>query len=399
MTVQTNTAMQQPPLKMAERVVAPSRMSRLAYIDWMRGLACVLMFQTHCYDSWLSPAARKSSSLIIWSQLGGTLPAPLFVFLAGVSFALVTERLREKRVARNAIAKQTILRGAEIFGMGLLFRVQEFALGYPWSPWTDLLRVDVLNILGLSMMLMGVLCWVTGDGGVAVARIRTLIAGLFAAAIVAMITPPLWTTHRPKFLPWPLESYINGVHIFDKPQPWLFPLFPWSAFAFAGLAVGFYLFSDFAKRKEALAFALLGGTGMLACWVSTIFDSSRVRFYAVYDYWHSNPDFFLMRCGILLIILFLVYAWCRWGLAQKGFSPIIQLGNTSLLVYWVHIEFVYGRFSILPKGQCSALKATAGLLTIFLAMVVLSVARTTWKKRKPKASQKGLAVTAATAES
>src|SRR5438034_6639847 len=113
------------------------------------------MFQTHCYDSWLSPAARKSSSLIIWSQLGGTLPAPLFIFLAGVSFALVTERLREKGVERHAIAKQTILRGAEIFGMGLLFRAQEFALGYPWSPWSDLLRVDVLNILGLSMMLMG----------------------------------------------------------------------------------------------------------------------------------------------------------------------------------------------------------------------------------------------------
>src|SRR5215469_11076573 len=76
------------------RGLAPSKTTRLAYIDWMRGLACVLMFQTHCYDSWLSPAARKSSSLIIWSQLGGTLPAPLFVFLAGVSFALVTERLR-----------------------------------------------------------------------------------------------------------------------------------------------------------------------------------------------------------------------------------------------------------------------------------------------------------------
>src|SRR5438874_7019432 len=89
-----------------------SSSSRLAYIDWMRGLACVLMFQTHCYDSWLSPAARKSSSLINWSQLGGTLPAPLFIFLAGVSFALLTERLREKSVACNAIARQTILRGA-----------------------------------------------------------------------------------------------------------------------------------------------------------------------------------------------------------------------------------------------------------------------------------------------
>jgi len=391
--------MQQPQTQTVARVLAPSKMTRLAYIDWMRGLACVLMFQTHCYDSWLSAAARKSSSLIVWSQLGGTLPAPLFIFLSGVSFALVTERLREKGVAPNAIAKQTIRRGAEIFGMGLLFRGQEFALGYPWSPWTDLLRVDVLNILGLSMMLMGVLCWVTGRGSVAVTRIRTFVAGLCLAAVVAMATPPLWTTHRPRFLPWPLESYINGVHIFDKPQPWLFPLFPWSAFAFVGLAVGFYLFSDFAKRKEGLAFALLGGTGVLAGFLSTVFDSSRVRLYAVYDYWHSNPDFFLMRCGILLVILFLVYAWCRWGFAQKGFSPIIQLGNTSLLVYWVHIEFVYGRFSILPKGQCSALKATAGLLTIILAMVLLSIGRTTWKKRKLKASRRGLAVTAATAES
>src|SRR3981189_3547706 len=141
---------------------------RLAYIDWMRGLACVLMFQTHCYDSWMSTEAKKSSSLIAWWRLGGALAAPLFIFLGGVSFALVTEKLRDKGIAPNTIAKQTILRGAEIFGMGLLFRVQEFAVGYPWSPWTDLLRVDVLNILGLSMMLMGVLCGITARSDVTV---------------------------------------------------------------------------------------------------------------------------------------------------------------------------------------------------------------------------------------
>src|SRR5260370_16604350 len=355
---------------MADQIQAPTR--RLAYIDWMRGLACVLMFQTHCYDSWMSPEAKRLSSLIAWARLGGTLPAALFILLAGVWFGLVTEKLREKRIERKTIAKQTILRGAEIFGMGLLFRVQEFALGYPWSAWTDLLRVDVLNILGLSMMLMGVLCWGTGGGIFAAARIRTVVAGLFAAVIVAMGTPPLWTTHRLKFLPWPIESYINGVHIFKEPQPWLFPLFPWSAFAFAGLAVGFFLFSDFAKRREGLAFALLGGTGIAACYLSVLFDSLRVRLYAVYDYWHSNPDFLLMRYGILLMILFLVYVWCRWGLAQKGFSPIIQLGNTSLPVYWVHIEFVYGRFSILPKGHSSALTSTAALITIFFPFLCLS---------------------------
>src|SRR2546427_10404640 len=215
-----------------EAVSVSSSSSRLAYIDWMRGLACVLMFQTHCYGSWLSPEARKSA-LMAWSRLGGTLPAPLFIFLAGISVALVIEKGREKGIDRGAIAKQTILRGAEVYGLGLLFRVQEYALGYPWSPATDLLRVDVLNILGLSMMLLGGLCWLTGKGDVTAARIRTLIAGLIAAAAVAMATPPLWTTHRPRFLPWPLESYINGVHIFKEPQPWLFPLFPWRAFACA----------------------------------------------------------------------------------------------------------------------------------------------------------------------
>jgi uncharacterized membrane protein len=354
-------------------------MKRLAYIDWMRGLACVLMFQTHCYDSWLSPEARKSP-VLIWSQLGGTFPAPLFIFLAGISFALITERLRERGTDRRAIAKQTIRRGAEIFAFGILFRIQEYALAFGYAPWTDLFRVDVLNILGLSIVLMGVLCFFTRGDSVSSARNRTVVAALTAATFIAMITPPLWTTFRPKFLPWPIESYINGVHIFGQPQPWLFPIFPWSAFAFAGLAVGFLLYTNFAQRHESLSFVFLGLAGVAASALSQLFDKSPIHLYAVYDYWHSNPNFFLMRCGLLLVILFLSYAWCRWGFAQRGFSPIIQLGKTSLLVYWVHIEFVYGGLSILPRHQCTVVKATLGLITIFLAMLALSLIRTNWKK-------------------
>ena len=357
----------------------PTQSSRLSYIDWMRGLACLLMFQTHCYDSWLRPDLRDSA-LYHWSQLGGTLPAPLFIFLAGISMALVTERLREKGIARNTILKQTALRSAEIFALGILFRLQEYALGYKWVPWTDLFRVDVLNILGLSMILMAFLCWLTSAEQIAAARARSIAGALFVATLIAMLTPPLWTTHRPRFLPWPLESYINGVHVFPEPQHWLFPLFPWSAFAFAGLAVGFLVYTSFARRNEALFFFLLGLAGVGACYLSRFFDESRIHLYAVYDYWHSNPNFLLMRCGILLIIMFLVYAWCRWGLAQMGFSPVIQLGTTSLLVYWVHIEFVYGLLSILPKRACSIPKATLGLFVIFLAMLALSILRTRYKK-------------------
>ena len=134
---------------------------RLAHIDWMRGLACVLMFQTHCYDAWLRPELEETR-FARWSEILGTLPAPLFLFLAGVSVSLTTQKLREKGMTRANVAKQTMLRGGEIFGLGLLFRIQEYALGHQWVPWTDLLRVDILNILGLSMMLLGIL--VLGDG-------------------------------------------------------------------------------------------------------------------------------------------------------------------------------------------------------------------------------------------
>ena len=352
----------------------------------MRGLACLLMFQTHCYDSWLRPELRETQ-FYKWSQLGGTLPAPLFTFLAGISFAQVTEKLREKGISRNLIARQTILRGAEIFGMGILFRIQEYILGYKWAPWTDLLRVDILNILGLSMMLMGVLCWLTSAPAVSTARWRSLVGAFITATAIAMLTPPLWTTWRPKFLPWPIESYINGVHIFHEPQHWLFPIFPWSAFAFAGLAIGFLIFGAFARRKEAAFFGLLGVGGIAAILLSMVLDASPIRLYAVYDYWHSNPNFLFLRCGVLLIILSLVYAWCRWGFAQRGFSPVMQLGQTSLLGAWAHSAFVDGRLSILPKRVCSILHASRGLLTIFLAMLALSVLRTRLKKRSVKASR------------
>jgi uncharacterized membrane protein len=393
---------------------------RLEYLDWMRGLACVLMFQAHCYDAWLAPAA-KQSKLYEWSQIAATLPAPLFLFLSGISVVLVTRKLRERGADRNAIAKATVLRGAEIFGLGLVLRVQEFVLGIPKSPWTDLFRVDILNILGLSIIAMGVACWLTaarssgpqhstGVPGMAVdvkrgiaqtSMWRTATASLGIAALIALATPPLWTTRRPTWLPWWLESYIDGIHTFGEPQTWLFPLFPWAAFAFAGLAVGCVLFWTLANHREEPVFASVVGLGVAACALAWLLDASPIHLYGAssYDYWHTSPNFFLARSGVLLITMGFAYAWCHWAPRWRNFSPMSQLGRTSLLVYWAHIEFVYGRLSVLPKGRCSIPTATIGFVIISIAMLALSVWWTRRKQRASKALRPGRLPAAATAES
>jgi uncharacterized membrane protein len=405
-------------------VSATPPVSRLAWIDWMRGLACVLMFQTHCYDAWLGGDARNTSFLK-GSQLLGTLPAPLFLFLAGVSFALVINKFMRKNLTAWEITRKMALHGAQILAFGLLFRLQEFVIAWGWAPWSDLLRVDILNIIGVSMMLMALTCGITlaicGKTFASDNRRRCMstlaIAAVAVASVIAMLTPPLYTAWRPTWLPWWLESYIDGCHNLGTPQPWLFPLFPWAAFAFAGLAAGFVILSDlvfgnqvfsdqqfskqqfskqqfskqqFSKQQfskqagehSAKTLGLLAAVGASAILVAYLLDHSSCHLYSTYDYWHTSPNFLMMRVGLLLVIAFMSYSWCQWGLATRGFSPLIQLGQTSLLVYWVHIEFVYGRFSLLPKRAESIAAASRGLLEITIFMLILSLLRTRidWKK-------------------
>jgi uncharacterized membrane protein len=362
------------------------------------------MFQTHCYDAWLGGSARNSTFLM-YSQLGGTFPAPLFLFLAGISFAIITDKLRQKGLSANAIAKKTIRRGAEVFALGLLFRLQEFVIALGWAPWSDLFRVDILNTIGASMMFMGVMCWVVNflgerRGGVArdsSSRLAMIAAALFASAAISLTTPLLWSTWQPHFLPWELETYINGVHNLGQPQAGLFPLFPWAGFAFAGLAFGFALSSDFAQKLGWRLFAIGGLTGVVFYYVAKFCDARSWQIYPVFDFWHTSPEFVLMRVGFLLLLVLAAYAWCRWGLGQKGFSPLIQLGNTSLLVYWVHIELVYGKFAILPHRSQGSVGATIGLIVIFLMMLALSVLRTAWKSHAGQVFSKFAKRTAGTA--
>jgi hypothetical protein len=59
-----------------------------------------------------------------------------------------------------------------------------------------------------------------------------------------------------------------------------------------------------------------------------------------------------------------------------------QFGTTSLLVYWVHVELVYGRWLWFWKENLTAAQAALVALSVILLMLGLSVLKTRWLARR-----------------
>jgi 4-hydroxybenzoate polyprenyltransferase len=58
---------------------------------------------------------------------------------------------------------------------------------------------------------------------------------------------------------------------------------------------------------------------------------------------------------------------------------VAQFGTTSLLVYWVHIELIYGKWFWYWKENLTIPQATVSAVFLVLFMLGLSVVKTNWK--------------------
>src|SRR5262245_31635841 len=100
-------------------------MSRKPHIDWVRGIAVLLMILWHAIDSWTVLDHRDTAAFVTVAFLGGW-AAPLFVFLAGVSVPLAGGARMRRGLSRRAAAWTIQKRGWEIFLLAHVFRFQSF---------------------------------------------------------------------------------------------------------------------------------------------------------------------------------------------------------------------------------------------------------------------------------
>jgi uncharacterized membrane protein len=339
---------------------------RLAYIDWLRGVAILIMIGAHTFDAWTLPAERLRpwyGRIVIIAGMA----APLFLFLAGVGLALAgAAHVRRGRTNRDA-SRLVQRRGWQIFGYAFLFRLQSFLLGGFAAP-ANLLKVDILNVMGPAIAVAGAV-W-----GCARTRVGKAIGLALAAAAVSIATPILRGSSWLELLPDPIEWY------FQPPKGrGTFTLLPWSAFVFAGAVLGTAI-DGAAGRMRAIWFQAVVAASGVALFAGGVWAARQPMVFPGAYFWTTSPAYVAVRAGLMLAMVPMAWLWTLrpWRDADRQ-SPLETFGAGSLFVYWVHVELVYGFTTRLLRRQLTLEQGVVAWLAMSLAMYLLLLG---WNRSK-----------------
>jgi uncharacterized membrane protein len=352
--------------------------ARRGYLDWLRGIAVLIMIEAHTIESWTRASDREHGPFGYAIILGG-FGAPIFLLLAGIAIPLMASARMRKGATQREAAASVRRRGWEIFGLAFLFRLQSFVLS-GGAPAQTLLKVDILNIMGLAMVGAAAL-W-------GLARSTASRAVLLGSAAVGltMLTPVVRTMPWLSWLPDPVEWYLRPY-----PGRTTFTIFPWAGFLFAGAVLGVVLAGLPATagrpgnvlpaeagsygskggngdRRFVVALAVIGPLMALAGYGASYLPP----IYAQTNFWTSSPTFFFLRLGVLISLVPLAYGLSR---ALPRVSALLEyFGRASLFIYWIHVEMVYGVVSVALHKQLTFAQAVAAF-AIFSAFL-FGVAKT-----------------------
>ena len=331
--------------------------ARLGFIDWTRGFAAVIMLQGHVFDSFTRPDLRPKGPFILSQFLGGMPPA-IFLLLTGITFAFLMDSQERQGKTQWQRVSAALKRSRYLFLIAFLFRLQLYIFGFPTSPAGELLRVDILNCMGMAMLVLAPMAVFS-----TLERIRLcIILGLLIAALSPVISMI------------PADSVPSIVRSYFFPSYNYFGFFPWASFLAFGLALGSVLRAVKEDDMGRVMEWTLGiGLGLIGS--AYYFSNLSYSIYAKSDFWLNSPAMILIKLGVVLAMLAGAYLWVNVG-ALDRWSLFRQLGTTSLLVYWVHIEIVYGRWFGIWKENLSVGYVLAFTAVLLALMAALSILRT-----------------------
>ncbi len=340
-------------------------MKRFPFLDWMRGLAVVIMIQCHAFNSYSQLEIRNDGPFVL-SQFIGGMAAPLFLFMAGMTLAFQMDSLERREPVARKRWLISLKRAGYILFLAFLFRFSNWLLSFPKGTLQEMLKVDILNCMAVAL---GAVSWIA----VFDARGRARL-GLATGVGIAMLAPVMahldWSWAPPL-----LREYLVPVAAHAR-----FPFFPCAAYAAFGLAAGTIVKCTVEDRFErTMQWSVLIGLGLIL--VSEYFSNLPYSIYDKTDFWTDSPTLILIRVGVSLLMMSGAYLWTDY-VAGPRWSWMQCLGKNSLMVYWVHVMIVYGIISAPVKRTMTAWQAAIATALITALMVWLSARWTTWKQRR-----------------
>jgi uncharacterized membrane protein len=357
------------PISRVQSAVPGVAAHRVIFIDLARAVAVFLMVQGHTVSALLAPEYRSGRLYDLWVFQRG-LTSCLFLLLSGFAFSIATSRhwpshIRPSRAIGKRLVRFSLF---VLLGYALHFPVGRFAdLVYASDQrWRSFLAVDVLQLIGVTFLIVQVL--------VLVSRTRQVFALVAFAlcALVVLVTTRVWSIEWTGRLPVSLAAYLS------ERTGSQFPLFPWIAYVLLGAGLGQVYAHWGATHLATFATRVLLASGAAMLAAAALFFPFTV--------WHSIPFQFLLRAGTVLVILAALAHLSLWiGHMPHVFGAVAQ---ESLLIYFLHLCLVYGSVwnSGLRQifGETLAPLATAPIvIALVAAMVIVAWQWNRWKHHSP----------------
>ena len=332
---------------------------RLLYLDWLRGIAAITMLQGHVFQSFLRNDLRSGGPYMM-SQFAGGMPPAIFLFLLGVTFAFLMDSQERKGVSPGGRVVAAVRRSGYLFAAAFAFRLQLWAFSLDASEWRNVFRVDILNCMGLALLAMAVMAVFT-----TAERIRLCaVLGVAIAVASPLISNTDWSWAPPL-----LRNYIVPDHDF-------FGFFPWASFVAFGMSGG-SLLRRLKPEDIGPAMQWLAWGGVALAFAAYAISAMSISIYSSSDFWLNSPALIFIKLGAVLMMIAFSYVWNLQAGAER-WSWVRQFGVSSLLVYWVHIELVYGRWLSVFRESLTVGETTAAAIALILLMLGLSLLRTNY---------------------
>lgn len=335
---------------------------RLPFLDWMRGLALVMMIECHAFNSFARTDLRQTGAYLL-SQFVGGMAGPLFLFMLGMTFAFLMDRLEQHELSGVRRWMACLRRAGYILAIALLIRIVDWITTWPLGKWTAILRVDILNSMGLALALFSAAAFLRGSW-----RIRvTLLAAVAIAAVSPLVAGLNWDS-----APRLLYDYLSPGSGSDH-----FPFFPCASYVGFGIVAGAAVrLTDFSRMDRLMQWgALLGGTLILT---GEYAANLPYAIYPLSDFWSNSPTLIFIRVGISLVLLAGSYLWTSYG---TRWSWMQSIGRNSLLVYWVQGVLIYGPATRPLQASSSIFVTTVATVAMTALMVAVAAGWQWWRAR------------------